>query len=264
MIDIIGNIKIDENRPGATADGKVIPHIRVKYFLATLLSFEFLAQSGTQVHLLINEPSFGLGNLLNKLKHETKLNLQLLWPHLHTDYGVCMREMIKNSPNPYYLQFEEDHFCHLDYPQMMEALLEFAQRSSAGVIRSSFFNVETESAKTMKPFASHEAGNVYEMHQENFKAFNHKWPRFYLGTNCIFSKEFAKRFYARPGTRPHDYELAAFTPAFKHNCIIPNYEILRSIDDDHDTPDTCMLKQPTVKFIECMKKADELMKKYYR
>lgn len=262
MIDVIGNIKIDETKSGMALE-RNHSHIRVKYLVASLLSYDFLAESRCSITILFNEPSFPLVNLLKALPKELKCTFTPLFPSIHSDYGVSMRTMLKESDKPYYLQFEEDHFCHLNDPEVIRHLLDFAQRTCADIIRSSFFDVETISAQKMKPFAWHETGRCYEMHQENFRAFNHKWPRFYLGTNCIFSKEFAQRFYGRPGQRPHDYELAAYTPAFKHNCLVPAYEILRSIDDDHDTPETCMLKQPTNKFLECMRKAEELMKKYY-
>lgn len=256
MIDIIGNIKLNESNP-----------LRVQYFVATLQSMQPLFKMGSSAYLVIETPTEKLSRLLERLTQIYPLTLipPGKQPYGHNMCTAISTSIAANMERKNYIQFEEDHFFELSDMAFMLELVSYMNSNSVDVCRASFHKIEVESQRgVLENKTISEAGYCFEMNYQNHRAFQHPWPRFYMGTNCIFNKQFALKFWNRPGTRPHEYELSDYSENFKHKLIIPKKEILKSIDDDHGLLGSSMLLSPSPKFKECIDFARNLTKHYYR
>lgn len=213
MIDIIGNIVIKNE-------------IRDKYFNASLHSLCHLTDCVNAVNITIDS---------DKTHHE------IMFP------------AISKSTSPYFLNFEEDHFCVWESPELFKALINTCAQHNADVIRASFFDIENQCANHVKNVIfENNLVKIFRMNYANFQEFQKPYIRYYLGTNCIFKTDYAKQLFARTGNRPHDFELEKFIVDFEYTCAVPKIELLRAIDDDHGLDNTCMLKKPTQNFLDLM------------
>jgi len=165
-------------------------------------------------------------------------------------YGENYLELIKRGSNPYILNFHEDHFCVLDNLAEMKSLIRLLEHSDIQVCRASFWEIEDKCA--MELYGIRGIHRAWSNNEKNHKTFSGAYPegRYYIGTNNIMERQFAKKFWDRPidSKRPHEYELKEFDQAFMHNCMVPAYEITASIDDDHGEPGSCLLSRNVEKF----------------
>lgn len=247
MINIIGNIKIDEDTPD-----------RVQYFFATLLSFRFIPE--VNISLVLTTPSRRLQDKYSKFTDENfKNTFTIISTNPDSQYKQGLDWLFNEAivyPE-YYLNFEEDHFCVMDSVDDLLNIVNECKDNNVDVLRTSYHDIETESAKLINK-QGHFI-DAFRMDQSNYQLFQHAYTRYYLGTNAMFKIDYAKKLYDRPGTRPHDFELSKYDPRFEYTCAIPKKEILRSIDNDHGGTVPCLLKQPTEKFLRCMEEAKKYM-----
>lgn len=151
----------------------------------------------------------------------------------------------------YFLNYEEDHFCVLEDRKMLDDLLETCKKYNVDAIRASFHRIEMDCARHVPNILfEDETVKIFRMTPQNFEHFCKPYKRFYLGTNCIFSVEYGKKFFSNQGQRPHDCELRYYQSDMEYICAVPKFEILRPIDDDHGAKNTCMLNNPTPYFTE--------------
>lgn len=172
-------------------------------------------------------------------------------------HGIKMLEImdyIIKSDSDYFLNFEEDHFCVLQDKNTFDYIMQKAAEHSVDVVRASFHHVEMECAKHAPAIYEDEFVKIIRFTAPNFQKFCIPFKRFYLGTNCIFKAEYAKKFFRRIGERPHDYELRHYQSDMEYTCLIPKVEILRPIDDDHGVENSCCLKNPTPLFTQLYNK----------
>ena len=243
-MNIIGCIKLDTSNPE-----------RIKWFFASLMALGV----GHQYSMAID----GDDEFKNKFMPAgceadwiTKFSKDRLFHVFDKEYSYGQHQsaniklLHKLYPNnKYTLNFEEDHFYVQENDNSLEQLLLTCNCFNVDVIRASFIQVENLSTDAVKLMHEDEYCRIFRMNKDNHELFQHKWPRFYLGTNCIFRNEYAVKFYNKPGVRPHDYELPDYSSGMEYICCVPKFEILRSIDDDHDMPNSCMLKDKTDKWI---------------
>lgn len=263
MIDIIGNIRIDESKPD-----------RVKYFVATLISFRTLFAANAVMYLSVQDPGPKMQRLLQKLVKEFPIHLI---PPSPTSFGATMQNALaeataKNPDRKFYIHFEEDHFLELSNATLLLNLLEYMKENNAKVCRASFHKIELGSQRYVeygKTISDH--GYLFEMNWQNYMAFQGEWMggRYFIGTNCIFSRSFAWKLWSstadgKTSQKPHDYERSQFEEALIHNVIIPKFEILRSLDDDHGLVGSSMTLNPSVKYKSCMEEAKHYIKNYYK
>lgn len=225
MIDIIGNIKIDSP-------------IRSKFYNACIKS--------------ILEKDF----MYNCIYLETE---KPTGPH-----GKVMIEMINDSFDSdniqYFLNFEEDHFLTFSDKSKFDKMMQLACKYDVDNIKASFYQIETNCASFV-PDAIYEDNDfkIFRMTERNFNYFKTPCDRYYLGTNGIFKKAFALRMFNRKpnGQKPHEFEVRNYEKAMEYICMVPKFEILRAIDDDHDAPNSCMLRNPTPEFLQLSKLTTE-------
>lgn len=252
MIDVIGNIKINEN-----------DRQRLMYFISSYLSLDILHHAGGRILLCIDEPTRRLINLLTILNDEIPfipISPESTWGGVITK--AITRTMLRHDGPDFYLQFEEDHFFQCNDIKFMAELLSYMKMNQVDVCRASFHPIEFESQRWVNDKVISDAGYCFDMTWKNHQEFQKKWPRYFIGTNCIFSKSFASRLFDRAGTRPHDYEFGAYNDAFRHRVIVPRKELLRSLDDDHGLMGSSMLLKPTDKYKDCLKRAKKLINYY--
>ena len=174
MIDIIGNIKVDENNPD-----------RVRYLLASIKSLEFLKEKG-KFALFMEYPSRELCALVKGMLNECGFHYAFIPSQSYEkkfskmDYGEIHRMMIAlEGSNRYYLNFEEDHFCVLDDAEYMQRVIEVAAQTNTDLIKATFHEVETISAKYMYANADNwEIGKTWRQDPKRFTDYQHKWTRF--------------------------------------------------------------------------------------
>lgn len=213
MIDVIGNIIINNIT-------------RQKYFDASLYSL-------TNIECCIDKTIITIDSNLY--------------------HGSQMLVNIGESKSNYLMNFEEDHFCVCNEENKLNKLLEICDAYKVDVIKSSFCYIENVSAKNVTGVTfENDLVKIFRMNYDNFMEFQKPYiERYYLGTNCIFQREYAKRFFSQKiAPKPHDYEIRSFFIDYEYMCAVPKFEILRAIDDDHGEPNTCMINNPTQQFLE--------------
>lgn len=240
MISVLGNIKIDESRPE-----------RVQYLFASLLSLNGFSDD---IHVSLEQPSSELFRLINKYY------IDKIYVYSATNFYDMQIRLINQVKNDYYLNFEEDHFLVLENVAYLNSIIETARQYNVAIIRGSFNEVEQRSSEDVDCFYEDELCKIFRMDNGNFKKFQKHYTRYYIGTNCIFHKGFARMLYDKPLSRPHDYEVVKYNPNFEHFCMIPKFPILASIDDPHGEEGSNLLSNPTEKFLSCMSKAEKYAK----
>lgn len=217
MIDIIGNIVISSP-------------IREKFYFASRNSLLSRLQANNligQYNVITNQPEKA--------------------------HGQAMLKLIDTCQNDYYLNFEEDHVCVLNDMAKFKKMLKLAKQYDVDVIRISFYKIEHDCASFVtEPIYEDNDVKIIRMTERAFQQFKTKLDRYYLGTNGIFKKSFGEKMFKRnpSGTKPHNFEVRNYEKAMEYTCLIPKFEILRAIDDDHDAANSCMLRNPTHEFIQ--------------
>lgn len=248
MLDIIGNIKVDESKPE-----------RVKSLFACLRSYEFLKDvANFQFTLVDASPA-----LIERFAQECK---QLWYKFVVHEYYWQSRSyasqylcMLQYAQNPYVLNFMEDQFMLCDSVAYMEVLLLFMKKHNVDLLKTSFFQVEQNSCQDIQEISGTEYelfknlyGKIFVNNEENFKRYQKYYgTRYYIGVNFLTTRDFAFKFWSRDlGPRPHEYEIVSGSEKWLHTAMIPKFEVQAAVDDDHGEPGTCMLARKEPKFLK--------------
>lgn len=241
MIDIVGNIKVDESKPE-----------RIKYLLACIRSYRFLVGRCKFV-LCLNQASDYLFNLVKGELLYFK-DFALIGDEFDAlNYGKRYCHLLKECNNDYVINFMEDQFMVLDEVNYLEGILNSMKALNTDIMKSSFHTVEYNSIfyapiHTVGPDWL-KAGEEYGDYFLNTKQFHDLYQRYYekryyIGCNFITTRDFAIKFWNREcGSRPHGYEIVGYSDEWQHKVMFPRQEIQAAIDDDHGEPNTCLLKR---------------------
>lgn len=237
MLDIIGNIKIDESKPE-----------RVDYFIACMKSWAFFREH-CKVILNIEGASDELLRKVKRTFEECKFDGHVSSVN-SSKYGKVYCELIAMGESEFILNFIEDHFALIDDAETMSRILNTMKELNVDVLKTSFFQIEQNSRNTVKGATTMEHGKIFRMNAENHIEYGrHYGSRYFLGVNFLTTRDFALKFWNRDmGHRPHEYEIDVYKPEWEHTCMIPSMEIQCAVDDDHGEADTCLLKRAEEKW----------------
>jgi hypothetical protein len=253
MLTICGNIKIDQENKE-----------RSKYLLATLhslLPIKHLCQ--IVLHIEDAEPNLYsiVYNFLSNNRFDFCLSRSYNSTNSNTTYGEKYVNLLQDCNGDYILNFFEDHYL-MCRPVDIICLLETMNSNGVDICKTSFFQIEQNSSKTLRLSHENQCGKVFVNDEFNFKEYQRYYKsRYYIGVNFLTTKDFALRFWNRKiDARPHKYEVINYLPEYNHVCMIPNIEITASIDDPHGEEGTDLLTRKEIRFIESYKKAEQLLK----
>lgn len=235
MIDIVGNIKIDESRPE-----------RIKYLIACIRSYHFLKDSCSFI-LNIDGAS---PTLFDKINEELKMfHRHHLTRETADNYGTLYCQLLAKGSSDFVLNFLEDHFCLANDDKQIKNLLTFMNLDGVDVCKASFFEVEQKSIRNINSTISGAEGKIFLNNEEFHNAYQqHYGLRYYIGVNFITTKKFAHKFWNRTeGARPHAYEISVYDRNWEHKILFPSFEITESVDDNHGEDGTCLLERTDCK-----------------
>lgn len=236
-LDIIGNIKINEKDPD-----------RIKYLFACIKSYAFLKDECKFI-LNLEGASDRLFNLvqftLEKIGFK-KVCLYRFEKSLHTEisYGKIFLRLMEDSQADYHIFFQEDQFMLCDDVQSIYGLIMQSGRRDIDIIKASFYRIEKNSSLALLDVSLMDTGLYFDCNIRSFPLYCKFYgSRYFLGVNAIWNKKFALKFWSRPidSKRPHEYEIINYDENFKHNVMIPNFEIQCAVDDNHGEERTCLL-----------------------
>lgn len=240
MIDIIGNIKIDETKPE-----------RVKMLIACIRSYAFLKDTGCTINIALHDASKGLHYIVEKEINDLRFEQSTIGGlSFSSQYGGLYIRLIFNRQNHFVLNFMEDQFMMLDNPNVLMHLIGFMKQYKVDVCKASFYQVEQNSRAGINYIADVPGlAMAYKNNPANHTAYcRYYGDRYYIGVNFLTTRQFALSFWNRQlGPRPHPYELPAYDPAWEHVAAIPGIELQAAIDDDHGEPGSCLLHRPDAK-----------------
>ncbi|MEK6879508.1 MAG: hypothetical protein AABY22_07875, partial [Nanoarchaeota archaeon] len=170
MIDVLGNIKLDMSKP-----------IRIKYFLMTLLSIKDIFNPPV---INIENLSDGLYYLINDFCKKNGMNNTLILGL--SDTFPVIQDILLNKYcfTPYYLNFEEDHFCVLNNKKHLETIIKSSVKHDVDIIRATFYEIEIKSSSVVIYDYDDELCWIFRMDTNNFKLFQLYYnKRFYVGNN---------------------------------------------------------------------------------
>ena len=233
MLSIVGNIKISEP-------------IRLKYLFATLKSYEFIKE----YQLLLNidtdmETFFKIDKFVREIGFT---NFEL--SNLTGNYGEIYCELLDKVNSGYVINYIEDKFYILDSKDKIDDLIKYMESNRIDVCKDSFFKIEQNSSKELLGYYDNKYGIFFENNRTNHNLYQKYYGnRYFIGVNFITTLQFAKRFWNRKinTIRPHEYEISKYNPDFNHICMISNFEIGASCDDNHGESATCLLERPNEK-----------------
>ena len=234
MFDLVGNVVVKSDK-------------RLSYLLATIRSFEFIRSSGMVLFLNVDTDNEKYQKII-----KTTLEDSLIIHFLNFEtglFGDIYTQFINDSEAKYLLHFEEDHFCSCDSVDQMLKMMDTAEKYDIDVIKATFFKLERNIYKDIGGIMSG-SGLVLKNTPNAFKRSQAKEKRFYLGNNAFFKRDFALKYWGRKvdTKKPHSFELREYYPEFEHMLLVPNFEILTPIDDNHGVPNTCLLDNPNEKW----------------
>ena len=232
MISIIGNIKINDLQ-------------RLKYLKATLWSFELLKEY--QLLLNIDCDCITLDEITIEVEKIGFKNYQL--SNESGNYGEIYCKILDLVSSDYVINFFEDHYLLLDDKNQLESILMDMKINKVDVCKSSFWQIEQNSKTTIYKIQKENCIFINDL--SNFNQYQKYYgSRYYLGTNFITTLWFAKRFWNRKfnSNRPHEWEISKFSKEFEHIAMIPDIEIMASIDDSHGEIGTSLLERKEDKF----------------
>ena len=127
-------------------------------------------------------------------------------------------------------------------------LLDFARVCGADIIPLSFHQLYTERFAMISPEVAGPAGRLFRWDRDTpwrvrQGAPANRPPCFFVGTNALFSREFALAFWMHPisSGQPHTFELYDPPDGALLRLVLPSFEVLRPIDDDHGIEGSCCL-----------------------
>jgi hypothetical protein len=217
---------------------------RLHYLLCTLHSFKFIKY---QCEVFLNFEGCS-PRVQQIIQHEfNEIGFQGGVSFITGNYyGHMYTYLLEQCKNEYILNFMEDHFCVLKDPQDIFGLLKWMEITGADVLKASFFEIEQNSIKPFIQYKNANYGTVFNNSPENFKAYcRHYGKRYYIGVNFITTKAFAEKFWRREfeSSRPHEWEIVDYDPAFLHTVMVPNRPVLVAIDDDHGEQGTALVNK---------------------
>jgi hypothetical protein len=232
--DIVGHIWLESGR-------------RLAYLVSSIRSIAPLAPL-TGRFLLNIENGQGLVGPLRKLVYATGFRQADISALPAASFGSAYVAMLQRTSADFIMHFEEDHFCVLNETAPMTRLLDFARSSAADVVPLSLFRHRAERFAVLSPEATDSSGRLFHWDQDNFSRMLQHIPpgrprAFFIGNNWLFSRQFALAYWMRPipGKRPHPFELYDPPEGASLRLLLPSFEILRPIDDDHGIPGSCCL-----------------------
>ena len=234
-LDIVGNIKI-------------MSPLRLKYFLAVLKSIECL-KDVSGIYLNIENGKYLINPLTAFL---TKLGFKTII--LTCDkgkYGELYCGMICRSQSEYILNIEDDHFCMIHNTVDLEKLIANASRLKTEIIPTTFFKQLQSRYSVLTPLFEDDCCKDFAYNTSAFDKMNDTGESIVVGNNCIFQRDFALRHWGmgHGGSRPHPFEERRKNLKEQHlQLMMPKFEILRPIDDDHGEKDSCCLANPEEKW----------------
>ena len=232
MISIVGNIKINDLQ-------------RLKYLKATLWSFEILKEY--QLLLNIDCDCITLDEITVEVEKIGFKKYQL--SNESGNYGEIYCKLLDLVNSDYVINFFEDAFLLLDDKKKLESILLDMKINKVDVCKCSFWRIEQNSKTTIYKIQKENCIFINDL--SNFNQYQKYYgSRYYIGVNFITTLEFAKRFWSRKfnSNRPHIWEISKFSKDFEHIAMIPDIEIMASIDDSHGEIGTSLLERKEDKF----------------
>jgi len=239
-IDIVGNIKI-------------MSPLRLKYFLAVMKSVECLKDvSGIYINIENGK------HLINPLTKFLK-NLGFKTIFLSCEkgkYGELYCSLINRTTSEYILNIEDDHFFMPNDFSKLEKLIETASTLKTEIIPTTFFKMLTKRYSVLSPAFENEYCKNFDYNSTAFDLMGDTENDIVVGNNCIFSRTFALRHWGmgHGGPRPHPFEEKRKNLKEEHlQLMMPKFEILRPVDDNHGVDSSCCLDNPNEKWNDVFK-----------
>jgi hypothetical protein len=229
MLSIVGNIKINDSA-------------RLKYLKATLWSFEFIKDC--QLLLNIDCDCETLDEITKEVRKLGFKNFEI--SNKNGNYGEIYCELLEKVNSDFVLNYIEDKFYVLDNRDKLAIVLKAMKLNKVDICKDSFFKIEQNSSKELFSHYDSSYGIIFENNKTNHNLYQKYYgSRFFVGVNFITTLEFAKKFWSRKinTNRPHEYEIAKYNPEFEHRCMITNFELGASCDDNHGELGTCLLER---------------------
>ncbi len=240
--DIVGNIWLASGR-------------RFAYLVSAIRSVAELAPL-TGRFLLNIENGQGLVGPLRKLVRATGFRHADISAFPAPSFGSAYVAMLQRTSADFIMHFEEDHFCVLKETAPMTRLLSFARSCAADLVPLSLYRLRQERFAMLSPEATDSSGRLFRWDQDNFSRMLQHIPpgrprAFFIGNNWLFRRQFALAYWMRPipGSRPHPFELSDPPEGASLRLLLPSFEILRPIDDDHGIEGSCCLRSGDEKWI---------------
>src|SRR3990167_2961995 len=199
MLDIVGNIRIDERKPE-----------RLRYLLACLHSYEFLRD---RVNFFLNLDSASFTTYDKVADKLDKLGFNYTLNTVSGNYGNVYCGLLQKGKNPFVLNFFEDHFMIMDSEYELEEMLNLMGYYKVHILKNSFFAIEQNSAKNLIPIDNNDSGKIFVNDRDNFIRYQkHYGKRYFIGVNTIMERKFCTNFWNRKLTtmRPHEFEIVNF------------------------------------------------------
>ena len=222
--------------------------LRLKYFLAVLKSLECL-KDVSGIYINIENGKYLVKPLTIHLKRmgfkTTELSCE------KGNYGEVYCSMIRRSKSEYIINIEDDHFCMLNDTVALEKLIKNASKLKTEIIPTTFFKHLKKLYSVLKSSFEDNVCWNYQYNNTAFDLMGDDGESIVVGNNCIFRRDFALRHWGmgHSGPRPHPFEEKRKN--LKENnlqLMMPKFEILRPIDDDHGSYGTCCLANPHEKW----------------
>lgn len=235
MLSAISNVKINEANPEQILD-----------FLCCLKSIQSI-DTITESIINIEDASDEFFSNLEKFARTSLKNTTVFsyGNKTHNSFGEIYLQLIDHLPDKtkYIINVESDHFCMIDSMNpISKEFIYLLEKHNVDVIRSSFNKIENISTDGVSNLLyENHLVRIFQMNPDNYQKFQHKYPRYYIGTNCIFKKDFAKKLFSQDVSsnpnfspfKPHAYEIPTYNEAFSHVLLVPKFELLSPMFDEN-------------------------------
>lgn len=235
MLTAISNVKINEANPEQILD-----------YLCCLKSIQSIDTVSESI-FNIEDPTDDFFEKVNRFV-KTNLKNSTLFCYgkkTHMSFGQIILQLIESLPSltRYVMMVEADHFCMIDSMNpITKEFIYLMEKFKVDVVRASFLKIENISADGVHDLLyENHLCRIFKMNTTNYSAFQHKYPRYYVGTNCIFSKEFAIKLFSQDVSnqnnfspmKPHAFEVPTYKEEFFHTLLVPKFEIFSPMFDEN-------------------------------